>query len=185
MNPANVLCQLAAAHAAQHPTDKSSRRQQILLSSLHSWQQLRPYRNLITRHAGLQVTYYVNSGSECNDLALRIARAVRPEATHVAVMDGAYHGHVSSVIDLSPYKFLGPGGAGRPPYVHVLPCPDTYRYGASAVLLTCWLAMPLGLEVVFHGKALCSCRWSVRCCAFIEPNQVPCIAPSEGRHDRG
>ena len=74
-----------------------------------------------------QVCYYVNSGSECNDLALRIARQARPGATHVAVMEGAYHGHVSSLIDLSPFKFNGQGGGGQPPHVHVLPCPDTYR----------------------------------------------------------
>ena len=49
----------------------------------------------------------------------------------MAVMDGAYHGHVSSVIDLSPYKFLGAGGTGKPAHVHVLPCPDTYRYSSS------------------------------------------------------
>lgn len=75
----------------------------------------------------VQVCYYVNSGSECNDLALRIAKLARPGATHVAVMEGAYHGHVSSLIDLSPFKFNGQGGAGQPDYVHVLPCPDTYR----------------------------------------------------------
>ena len=39
----------------------------------------------------------------------------------------AYHGHTNLCIDLSPYKFNGPGGSGRPAYVHVLPCPDTYR----------------------------------------------------------
>jgi 4-aminobutyrate aminotransferase-like enzyme len=39
----------------------------------------------------------VNSGSEANDLALRIARAARPGATHVAVMGAAYHGHTGQV----------------------------------------------------------------------------------------
>lgn len=28
---------------------------------------------------------------------------------------------------MSPYKFDGPGGSGRPAYVHVMPCPDPYR----------------------------------------------------------
>jgi ethanolamine-phosphate phospho-lyase len=46
--------------------------------------------HLLTR---MQVLYMVNSGSEANDLALRIARAARPGATHVAVMGAAYHGH--------------------------------------------------------------------------------------------
>ena len=32
------------------------------------------------------------------------------------------------LIDLSPYKFRGPGGKGEPePWVHVLPIPDSYR----------------------------------------------------------
>ena len=48
-------------------------------------------------------------------------------ATHVAIMGGAYHGHTKAVIDLSPYKYEGPGGDGQMPYVHVLPCPDPYR----------------------------------------------------------
>lgn len=72
--------------------------------------------------------YAVCSGSEANDLALRVARANVPGAWHVAVMQGAYHGHTTATLDLSPYKFYGPGGMGKPPHVHVLPCPDVYRY---------------------------------------------------------
>ena len=76
----------------------------------------------------LQVMYAVCSGSEANDLALRIAMAnAGPGATHVAVMDGAYHGHTTATIQLSPYKFDGPGGEGRPVHVHVLPLPDEMR----------------------------------------------------------
>jgi 4-aminobutyrate aminotransferase-like enzyme len=43
------------------------------------------------------------------------------------VVDGAYHGHLTSLIDISPYKFDGPGGRGALPYVHKVPTPDTYR----------------------------------------------------------
>ena len=75
----------------------------------------------------LQTLYLCNSGSEANDLALRIARTARPGATHVAVMAGAYHGHLQTLIEMSPYKFWGTGGQGRPVHVHVLPCPDAYR----------------------------------------------------------
>jgi 4-aminobutyrate aminotransferase-like enzyme len=46
----------------------------------------------------------------------------------MAVIEGAYHGHTGMLIDLSPYKFRGPGGKGEPePWVHVLPIPDYYR----------------------------------------------------------
>ena len=76
----------------------------------------------------LKLLYLVNSGSEANDLALRIAMAARPHATHIACMDGAYHGHVSSMMHASPYKFWGPRGPGGPPQrTHVLPLPDVRR----------------------------------------------------------
>ena len=74
----------------------------------------------------LQVCFFVNSGSEANDLALRLARA-QTGHRDIAVIDHAYHGHTSALIDISPYKFRGPGGQGQAEHVHVLPMPDTYR----------------------------------------------------------
>ncbi len=75
----------------------------------------------------LEVGFLVNSGSEANELAVRIARA-HTGAHDMVVVEGAYHGHTGMLIDLSPYKFRGPGGAGEPePWVHVVPIPDTYR----------------------------------------------------------
>jgi 4-aminobutyrate aminotransferase-like enzyme/Ser/Thr protein kinase RdoA (MazF antagonist) len=74
----------------------------------------------------LRVCIFVNSGSEANDLALRMARA-HTGRNEVVVVDGAYHGNLTSLIEISPYKFDGPGGSGAPPYVHKVPMPDTYR----------------------------------------------------------
>ena len=74
----------------------------------------------------LEVCFFVNSGSEANDLALRMARNVS-QHNDVVVIDHAYHGHVSSLIDLSPYKFNHGGGRGKPEHVHVVPAPDGYR----------------------------------------------------------
>jgi len=77
----------------------------------------------------LSVGFLVNSGSEANELAVRIARA-HTGAHDMVVVEGAYHGHTGMLIDLSPYKFRGPGGKGEPePWVHVVPIPDTYRGG--------------------------------------------------------
>ena len=45
----------------------------------------------------------------------------------VITLDHAYHGHVISLIDISPYKFDKPGGAGCPEFTSVAPVPDTYR----------------------------------------------------------
>ena len=74
----------------------------------------------------LRVCYFTASGSEANELALRLARAHTGHRDMV-VMAGAYHGHTTSLIDLSPYKHDGPGGEGAPDWVHVSPVPDTYR----------------------------------------------------------
>jgi len=74
----------------------------------------------------LCVCYFVNSGSEANELALRLARA-HTRRRDLIVLDAAYHGNTTTLIDASPYKFNGPGGAGRPPWVHVVPVPDVYR----------------------------------------------------------
>jgi 4-aminobutyrate aminotransferase-like enzyme/Ser/Thr protein kinase RdoA (MazF antagonist) len=74
----------------------------------------------------LSVVYLVNSGSEANELALRLAR-VHTRREDVIVVEGAYHGNTSAMIDLSPYKFDGPGGRGCPSWVHKVPMPDVYR----------------------------------------------------------
>lgn len=74
----------------------------------------------------LRVCYFLNSGSEANELALRLART-HTGHEDVIVLDNAYHGHTATLIDVSPYKFNGPGGAGRKPWVHVAPLPDDYR----------------------------------------------------------
>lgn len=74
----------------------------------------------------LSVCFFVNSGSEANDLALRLAYAHTGQRD-VVVLDGAYHGHLSALIDISPYKFDGPGGKGAPPHVHIATRPDPYR----------------------------------------------------------
>lgn len=74
----------------------------------------------------LRVIFFVNSGSEANDLALRIARA-HTDAHHTIVIEGAYHGTLSSLIDLSPYKYDGRGGRGAQPTTHAAMMPDTYR----------------------------------------------------------
>ncbi|HEV8369039.1 MAG TPA: aminotransferase class III-fold pyridoxal phosphate-dependent enzyme [Pyrinomonadaceae bacterium] len=74
----------------------------------------------------LKVCFFVNSGSEANELALRLARA-HTNAVDLIVLDHAYHGNTSTLIDISPYKHNGPGGSGAPPWVHIVPLPDLYR----------------------------------------------------------
>jgi len=74
----------------------------------------------------LSVCFLVNSASEANELALRLARSFTRRRDMI-VLEAAYHGNTTGLIDLSPYKHAGPGGAGAPEWVHAVPIPDVYR----------------------------------------------------------
>ncbi|MBT8399538.1 MAG: aminotransferase class III-fold pyridoxal phosphate-dependent enzyme, partial [Rhodothermia bacterium] len=74
----------------------------------------------------LRVCFFVNSGSEANDLALRLAHA-HTGARDLLVLGSAYHGHLTSLIDVSPYKAERKGGGGLPDHVHRLTTPDVFR----------------------------------------------------------
>jgi 4-aminobutyrate aminotransferase-like enzyme/Ser/Thr protein kinase RdoA (MazF antagonist) len=81
---------------------------------------------LATMPRALEVCYFVSSASEANELALRLARAAT-RRNDTIVLEAAYHGNTTSLIDISPYKHAGPGGHGAPDWVHVAPLPDDYR----------------------------------------------------------
>lgn len=83
-------------------------------------------RLLATLPEPLSVCFFVNSGSEANELAIRLART-HTKARDMIVLEHAYHGNTTTLIDLSPYKHDGPGGLGTPPWVHPVPLPDPYR----------------------------------------------------------
>ena len=75
---------------------------------------------------GLEVCFFTNSGSEANDLALRLARNFTGSRETI-VLGSAYHGHLSSLIEISPYKHVGIGGNGPPDFVYTVPVPDSFR----------------------------------------------------------
>ncbi|MGB5893270.1 MAG: aminotransferase class III-fold pyridoxal phosphate-dependent enzyme [Ignavibacteriaceae bacterium] len=74
----------------------------------------------------LNVCYFVNSGSEANELAIRLANTHTKQKDFI-VIDDAYHGNSSSVVELSPYKFDGTGGSGAALHIHKVTMPDTFR----------------------------------------------------------
>ncbi|XP_075999919.1 ethanolamine-phosphate phospho-lyase isoform X2 [Genypterus blacodes] len=74
----------------------------------------------------LSVCYFVNSGSEANDLALRLAWQYTGHKD-IITLENAYHGHVSSLIDISPYKFHQLSNVQHKQFVHVASSPDVYR----------------------------------------------------------
>jgi len=74
----------------------------------------------------LGVCYFTNSGSEANDLAVRMARHFTKQ-TDVIVLDHAYHGTSTVAMEMSPYKFDGRGGFPQRHWVHKAMVPDVYR----------------------------------------------------------
>src|SRR5882672_5308555 len=67
------------------------------------------------------------TGSEANDLALRIAQAATG-GTGFIVTETAYHGNTAAVTDVSPSS--RPGQA-LPPHVRIVPAPELFRYSGS------------------------------------------------------
>ena len=82
----------------------------------------------------LSICFFVNSGSEANELALRLARA-HTGGSGVVAIEGGYHGNTQGLVDVSHYKFAGEGGAGAPSWVRAVPMPDDYRgrYGREVM----------------------------------------------------
>jgi 4-aminobutyrate aminotransferase-like enzyme len=74
----------------------------------------------------LNVLHFVNSGSEANELAIRMVKAVTGEKDIIASEVG-YHGNANMCIDISSYKFDGKGGKGAPEHTHIFPLPDAFR----------------------------------------------------------
>lgn len=79
--------------------------------------------------SNLSVVFFTNSGSEANDLALRLARA-RTNGKGIIAMDYAYHGHLISLMKISPYKYKS--AAAVTSYcpndsIRIVPSPDVYN----------------------------------------------------------
>lgn len=67
------------------------------------------------------------SGSEANDLALRLARTATGRQG-IVVTAAAYHGNTAAVSEISPSAFK----RGQPPaHVRMVPAPDARHYGAD------------------------------------------------------
>ncbi len=68
----------------------------------------------------LDTIFFVNSGTEANELAYRIAKAHTKKNKRIN-LELSYHGHSNSCIDISSYKYSGPGGNGKPDNTLELP----------------------------------------------------------------
>jgi 4-aminobutyrate aminotransferase-like enzyme len=72
---------------------------------------------------GLDVCYFTCTGSEANELALRIARALTGRSG-IVVMENAYHGNANLANEVSTCL---PAPHGRPAYVAAVEPPNVYR----------------------------------------------------------
>ena len=116
-------------HANARVADRVARQSRILNTNtryLHSGIVKLADELLAHFPAPLEVVFLVCSGSEANELALRMARC-HTGRDGVVCLEGGYHGNTGSLVEVSQYKFDGPGGAGAGPRVAVAPMPDTYR----------------------------------------------------------
>ncbi|MDA7592447.1 aminotransferase class III-fold pyridoxal phosphate-dependent enzyme [Rhodobacteraceae bacterium] len=73
-----------------------------------------------------EVCYFVNSGSEANELALRLAQA-HTGKKGIITPDEGYFGNTTGALSISAYKFKKPNGVGQADWVEIIEVPDDYR----------------------------------------------------------
>jgi 4-aminobutyrate aminotransferase-like enzyme/Ser/Thr protein kinase RdoA (MazF antagonist) len=74
----------------------------------------------------LSKIYFVNSGSEASDLAIKIALS-HSKNNNITVVENGYHGHTQRGTDISHYKFNNKKGQGIKDYIIKVPMPNTYN----------------------------------------------------------
>ena len=74
----------------------------------------------------LSVLHFVNSGSEANELAIRMVKACT-DSDEIIASEHGYHGNTNACVNISSYKFDGKGGKGKPKNTHIFPIPDAFR----------------------------------------------------------
>ena len=123
----NNICHVGHSHP--HVVDALARQAAILNTNtryLHDT--ILDYAERLGSHfpKPLSVVYLVCSGSEANELALRMARTVTGRRATIT-LDWGYHGNTNGLIDVSPYKFNRKGGRGKPDHVEIAELADPYR----------------------------------------------------------
>ena len=114
----------------QYQVVKAGQQQMALLNTnsryLHKNINILAQELIKTLPPELNVLHFVNSGSEANELAIRMAKIYTEEEDIIASEVG-YHGNTNMCIDISSYKFDGKGGKGKPEHTHIFPLPDAFR----------------------------------------------------------
>ena len=74
----------------------------------------------------LNKIYFVNSGSEASDLAIKMALN-HSKNKRIMVVENGYHGHTQTGTDISHYKYGNIKGQGLKDHITHVPMPDLYR----------------------------------------------------------
>ena len=104
----------------------------------------------------LQVIFYTCTGSEANDLALRLARAYTNQ-NDILVIDGEYHGNTTAVDEISTCLMDNPTASkSTRPYTHPLLQPNTFRgkYKADTPNVAELYAKDVDIKIAYiHSQA--------------------------------
>ncbi len=73
----------------------------------------------------LNKVFFVNSGSEASDLAIRMAK-YHTSKKKIMVMEHGYHGHTNMGIQISSYKYQAAGGVGQQTDTIETPLPKAF-----------------------------------------------------------
>ena len=115
----------------EHPRVVQSGRTQMSILNTNT-RYMHPTINELTKELlatfpdELSVVHFVNSGSEANELAMRMCKEATNQKDMIAIEVG-YHGNTQGCVDVSSYKFDGNGGHGAPEHTHIVPLPDSFR----------------------------------------------------------
>ncbi|MGB5092403.1 MAG: aspartate aminotransferase family protein [Parvibaculum sp.] len=116
-------CHPKVVEAIAHQAARLNCHTRYLFDGLHEYAE----RLLSHFPASLSNVAFTCTGSESNDLALRMAR-VSTGNPGVIVTETAYHGNTTAVTEISPSSYK----KGAPPaYVETIPAPDPAHYGAD------------------------------------------------------
>lgn len=116
-------CHPHVARAVADQLGKINVHTRYLHSSIHHYAE----RLLATLPPRLSNITFTCTGSESNDLALRLANGFTG-GTGVIVTATAYHGNTAAVSDVSPSSYVN---RAAPPHVRVIRVPDSYRIAAD------------------------------------------------------
>jgi ethanolamine-phosphate phospho-lyase len=114
-----------------HPTVSEAITKQIRTLNTNSRYLYDPFADYTTEllknfPSKLSKVFFVNSGSEASDLAIRMARNYSNRNT-VAILAHGYHGNSTLGIEISSYKFDNKGGKGASANIVKLPLPNLYN----------------------------------------------------------